>query len=392
MTYTLIRACAALLPGAAIPAPDPIPLPAPVWLLKSLHDFTLGLHFGALHLLLGGLVLATVWNLVGHLRGHTSARASSDLVARKLPIVMTFVINLGVPPLLFAQVLYGQALYTSSILMAAWWFSAVFLIMAAYAALYRMSYLAERSAPFWPWSLVAIPLLALVGRLFSGNMTLMLRPEAWAAIYAADPHGTSLPKDPTTWPRFAVMMLASLAFGALGTSLWSLRTPRRPEAGYLRRQTALVAAIILPALLAAGLWAMGAQPVGVQSAVLGSALGRNLSWIWVACVVLAFVASLVQAWKPSAAVCVASAVPAVVATGVYVVVRDLVRDATLGPKGLEVWSSAVHSNWIVVGIFLASLVAGLALMAWIGWIVGHAKPKPPSETIEGGIAVEGKHV
>ncbi len=28
---------------------------------------------------------------------------------------MTYVINLGVPPLLFAQVLYGRAIYTSSV-------------------------------------------------------------------------------------------------------------------------------------------------------------------------------------------------------------------------------------------------------------------------------------
>ena len=34
----------------------------------------------------------------------------------RLTVVMTFVINLGVPPLLFAQVLYGRALYTSSVL------------------------------------------------------------------------------------------------------------------------------------------------------------------------------------------------------------------------------------------------------------------------------------
>ena len=36
-------------------------------------------------------------------------------LARRLTVVMTYVINLGVPPLLFAQVLYGRALYTSSI-------------------------------------------------------------------------------------------------------------------------------------------------------------------------------------------------------------------------------------------------------------------------------------
>jgi hypothetical protein len=47
------------------------------------------------------------------------------MMARRLPIVMTYVINLGVPPLLFTQVLYGQALYTSSVLIGLWLISVI---------------------------------------------------------------------------------------------------------------------------------------------------------------------------------------------------------------------------------------------------------------------------
>ena len=45
------------------PAVDPIPLPAPVWLLKLLHDVTLALHFVAVEMLLGGLLLAILLSL-----------------------------------------------------------------------------------------------------------------------------------------------------------------------------------------------------------------------------------------------------------------------------------------------------------------------------------------
>lgn len=41
----------------AFPAVDPIPLPAPVWLLKLLHIVTLTLHFVAMETLLGGLLV-----------------------------------------------------------------------------------------------------------------------------------------------------------------------------------------------------------------------------------------------------------------------------------------------------------------------------------------------
>ena len=37
----------------SFPAVDPIPLPAPIWLLKLLHIVTLALHFVAVEMLLG---------------------------------------------------------------------------------------------------------------------------------------------------------------------------------------------------------------------------------------------------------------------------------------------------------------------------------------------------
>jgi len=65
-------------PIPLLPTIDPIPLPAPVWLFKSLSDLTLTLHFAFLCLLLGGLALALVWNAWGHLRGSAAARGALE--------------------------------------------------------------------------------------------------------------------------------------------------------------------------------------------------------------------------------------------------------------------------------------------------------------------------
>ena len=124
------------------PAFDPIPLPAPVWLFKVLHVLTLALHFSAMQMLVGGLLLALGLNLRG--AGGQGAvalarRDAASVLGRRLPIVMTYVINLGVPPLLFAQVLYGPALYTSSVLIGAWWISIIVLLTLGYWLLYRFS-------------------------------------------------------------------------------------------------------------------------------------------------------------------------------------------------------------------------------------------------------------
>ena len=117
------------------PAVDPIPLPAPVWLLKLLHIVTLSLHFVAVEMLLGGLLLAVLLSLFRSASSQVAARA----LARRLTVVMTFVINLGVPPLLFAQVLYGRALYTSSVLIGVYWIAIIPTLMLVYWLLYKFS-------------------------------------------------------------------------------------------------------------------------------------------------------------------------------------------------------------------------------------------------------------
>src|SRR5208282_4618549 len=164
----------------AFPAVDPIPLPAPIWLFKLLHIVTLSLHFVAVEMLLGGLLLAVLLSLFrGSAHSHVAARA----IARRLTVVMTYVINLGVPPLLFAQVLYGRMLYTSSVLIGAYWISIIPLLMLCYWLLYRFAARVEANKSAWWIGLAAWLIAGFIAQLLTSNMTLMLRPEAWQAMY-----------------------------------------------------------------------------------------------------------------------------------------------------------------------------------------------------------------
>lgn len=365
-------------PSLLFPAWDPIPLPAPVGLFKFLHILTLSLHFGALQLLLGGLALSTFWNLWGSLRKSEGATRASGAVVRKLSIVTTYVINFGVPPLLFSQILYGRALYTSSVLIGAWWISVVFLVMAAYALLYRMAKLAEQSRPWWALGIVSFGLFALVGRLFSTNMTLMLTPEVWKDMYAATASGIHLPPaDPTLWPRFAVIFLGAASLGALGTSLWSgLSSVPENARVFLRRWSAVSALVCLPLLAAAGRWAWTAQPSSV-AAGLDTGTNLLLARAWLGALGLAFLSAaglLATARSRSLWIPAIGSVASFASIALWTTLRDIVRDLTLAPKGLDVWASPVHANWLVVGIFLASLVAGIALVVWLLVVVGRAAP------------------
>ena len=57
-------------------------------------------------------------------------------VAKKLPVMIALGINMGVPPLLFLQVVYGNLFYSSSVLMAVYWILIIPLLILAYYGTY----------------------------------------------------------------------------------------------------------------------------------------------------------------------------------------------------------------------------------------------------------------
>src|SRR5579863_2292503 len=197
----------------AFPAVDPIPLPAPIWLIKLLHIVTLALHFVAVEMLLGGLLIAVVLSLF---RNSPHASITARALAKRLTVVMTYVINLGVPPLLFAQVLYGRALYTSSVLIGVYWISIIAILTLTYWLLYQFSARLEAGRSAWWVGLSAWALAGFIARLLSTNMTLMLRPEVWRQMYSSSAAGVYLPTgDPTLTPRWLLMMAGGLFIGGL---------------------------------------------------------------------------------------------------------------------------------------------------------------------------------
>ena len=103
-----------------IPNPDPVGLPAPAWLLQVLLLLTFVLHLLAMNFLVGGVVFMGL----AFRRGKKSPFFATlgDRLSKALPPTMAMTITLGIAPLLFLQVLYGQAYYTTSALIAWLWF------------------------------------------------------------------------------------------------------------------------------------------------------------------------------------------------------------------------------------------------------------------------------
>lgn len=372
--------------GPIFPTVDPIPLPAPVWLFKLLHDLTLTLHFLAVYVLLGGLLISVVMNFLGHRSRHRAWTAASDVVAGWLPVVMTYVINLGVPPLLFAQVLYGRALYTSSVLIGAYWIAVIPLLIVCYHLLYVITKRAAAEKAWWGYGIMSLVCAAAVARIYTANMTLMIEPTAWRDLYRADQTGTTLVAGPASWLRWLYMMSAAIAGGAVFMTWLS----RRKDLFKSAQETlgSVGGALIVPGTLAAlvaGVLTWSAQ----SDAIRGACNFTNPVWFvavtaWVAGALGMVAAGLVLMWSepplgwrlPTLA-----SFAAFVQTAGLVVCRDLVRDAALSGFGLNVWDRAVLVNWSVLLLFLALFVIGLGVVGWMALLAYRGKPeKKPTDT------------
>jgi hypothetical protein len=367
------------------PAVDPIPLPAPVWLLKLLHIVTLSLHFVAVEMLLGGLLLAVLLSIF---RKSPEAHVTARALARRLTVVMTFVINLGVPPLLFAQVLYGRALYTSSVLIGIYWIAIIPTLILTYWLLYKFSARLDAGKSAWWVGLIAWLLAGGVARMLSTNMTLMLRPEVWRNMYSASGMGAYLPTgDPTLEPRWLLMM----AGGLFIAGLWLLYLAGRStftaeEKKFVAGLGGKLAAGFGLVYLAAGLWAARVQPEVVKAGLAGHSLypaykfAGFAAYGWIALVVVAVLLGAIAGFSKIAAGWMgwAAALTAVLVEIMLVVYRDGVRDMTLLSKGYDVWDRAVATNWSVVGLFLLLFVGGLGVIGWLVSVVARAQ-----KTMEG---------
>jgi hypothetical protein len=367
------------------PAVDPIPLPAPVWLFKLLHVVTLSLHFVAVELLLGGLLVAILLSLF---RGSPHASVAARALARRLTIVMTYVINLGVPPLLFAQVLYGRALYTSSVLIGVYWIALIPALMLVYWLLYRFTARLEAGKSAWWIGLIAWLVAGGVARTLTSNMTLMLRPEVWQKMYTASALGAYPPTgDPTLVPRWLLMMTG----GVFIAGLWLIYLAGRStftagEKKFLAGLGGKLAALCGLAYLAAGYWAASVQPEAVKAGLAGNCLYPAYKYAglagygWIALVAVAILIGLAAGFGKIASGWLgwAGVLAAVLIEIMFTTYRDGVRDVTLLSKGYDVWARAVEPNWGVVGIFLVLFVAGLGVIGWLISVVARAQ-----KTMEG---------
>ena len=220
-----------------------------------------------------------------------------------LPKGLALVVNFGVVPLLFIQVVYGYLVYNADIVMGVWWLSVMMVVMLAYYGLYISTSYSNVSSGVRTFTLfITLFLLLCNAFIFVNKATLVQDPASWLN-HARNPLGIFLNFDPQLIPRYLHMVVSCLAIGGLALSFYASKRLNSLEkngapGNDLRRvatqeNTGLQWYFYATALqLIIGLWFLLSLPESQQKIFMGgNKLGTGLFIVGLVFVMLSLLAS-----------------------------------------------------------------------------------------------------
>jgi hypothetical protein len=252
-----------------IPAPDTIPVH---WFwFQILLSATFMIHLLLMNLVVGGALL-TVWNFIR--KRDIGAEMSH------LPSLIALTINMGVPPLLFVMILFGQFFFTSSILMAVYWILLVAALIVAYCCAYIFQQKihdnpeAARRAVF-----ISAAMLLYTGFLLVNNSTMAMRPDHWNAWFSSPGGGVLHLADASVWPRYLHFLVAAVAVASLASALWARYSGRIKSGKNMERHirsNLRVFGIATALQFLVGAWFLLAVPSHVAKAFMGGNMAATI--------------------------------------------------------------------------------------------------------------------
>ena len=359
-----------------IPNIDPIALPAPVWLIQFLQGLTFVLHVIPMNIILGGGILAAVFAFIARRGDQPQYERLARALAYILPAATAATITLGIPPLLFVQVLYGPLFYTSSVLMAWPWISVIALLLAGYYGFYWFALKKDKEGrlPLIAAIIAAVAVLA-ISFLFSNNMQLMLHPEQFGpAFLEADAKvgGGVLASDPWFLPRYLHFLVAAISVAGLLVMLVGLFGRKDKDGNddafgpWAIKLGGLIFVVATVIQYAVGVW----QLIALRPGAMMQFMGQDTLWTAIIGVALllslvALVLILVAALGTKPAGMTISGIGAIVVTIVLMtLMRGMLRDFYVA-ETFPVAAQPADPQWFVVILFLLLLVAGLATVIWM---------------------------
>lgn len=318
---------------------------------------TFPLHLLAMNAMLGGLAIG----IVQHIKGGEVERKLAHRIAIALPLVIAFVVNFGVAPLLFLQVLYGQFVYSSTVLMGSFWILIVPILIVGYYGAYLYDFKFKSLGMFGPViALVVFCFLLVIGFLFSNNMLLMSLPERFSE-YFNQKNGTILAYDHVTfWPRYLHMICGSLAVGGLFVALLGRfkKTEDRELARHSERLGMMTFLVLTLINIGFGVWYLISLPKQQMMMFMGGNIGATIVLVLA---LAAAVGALVVAYKGKFGLTFFHAVLLVV---LMTFMRSWLRSDYLS-EFFTLDQLQVLPQYSPLVMFLVTLLGGVLCIAWL---------------------------
>ena len=280
------------------------PVPGPRGWFEILSFLTFTAHILLMNALLGTLLILFLRGLRTQKSpspiaqsASSTAHPSHETLLATLPMFpksLAVVVNLGVPPILFIQVLYAQFFYTSAILQAIWWLGIMFLVMMAYYGLYLAQ--GEQSKFRRSFILGICSFLLLFTALIqTSNATLVQNPQFWVNWLAERGSTLFLAGTSLIIPRLVHTLLATLAVGGLCLAAYG---EMRRKKGVPDQEEAIAEGLgwfkhCTLAQIVAGTWFFMSLPAPQQKFLLVSPASHSIY----TCLFLGLILSIYFAYK-----------------------------------------------------------------------------------------------
>jgi hypothetical protein len=342
-----------------IPYPDILPAPWGLFYLLLVVTFTL--HLIMANVMLGGGIMALASEWLKRSGNKDEAVSMHREIAPKLPMTIALTVNLGIPPLLFLQILYGNFIYVSTVLMAVYWLSIFVLIILAYygAYLYNLKFDILAGSRMWIMGISVLMMLA-VGFFFTNSLLIMTDPKVWPT-YFDRPGGTLIHfGEPNLIPRYLHFVVSSVAIGGLAMGLlgwWRAKKGESEGGATMTRGLRVYAGATLFQFVVGALY-LGTLP----NEVLTRAAFENTAVM--AVFVISIATTLCSILYSMSDKPWHTAVCAVATIFFMVLFRYAVQSAYL-----ETYLSAAKPEVVLqlgpMGLFIAALIAGTAVVVYL---------------------------
>lgn len=369
-------------PNLALPAPSPV--------LELLLIVGFFLHVIPMNMMFGCTLLSSAFLFAGRGQPESfSARAGRGL-ASAIPIFISVAITQGIVPLLFLQVLYGPAYYTSSILIGAPWISILGLLLVAYYMTYAITYkILDKFETDLPsqrlfkasmvMGVVAF-IFAVIAFIFSNNMTLMLTPSKWVQLYKHSPSGFNLNLiEPQLLPRYIHFVLAALAIGGLTVGSFGVYFERRERlfSSWLVQMGSKIFAAITLVQFPIGFWFLLSLPVNMKNNLMGRDPAGTVSLaISLAFSVVALIATAIASRRGSTRAFIIGAISGLITILSMIVTRHILRTYALDSL-IKARALPVNTQWDLVAILIVCSIALVSYFVWLTKLLWRAYNKPP---------------